>query len=641
MAFLLFDPFDIWLYTYFPMRIVEGHLPKDKSWRALVILSPGEDIGITWQLGLSLAIANGGELVTAVIVPSANVPSLSEAREPLEKVQELCAESDVVFTVLIEAAKYDKAVRDLIKEADIDLLLARADAPTWPNLEKMPCAIVAVRGEAYSPQVHEDGDCEQISPRFKGRILVPTSGGPNSVHALSVLLPLTHHEIDVTALYIASDHLGPNEEALGKARLRQTLDFIDGQTRIESKLITTPSIIEGIVREAGDYDLVVIGASNESSLDKILFGDITGTVVRQSKKPVVVYRQPTSRVRHLFTDLAWTLQRIIPRLNRQDRTQAYVRIRRDARPSVDFYVLIGIAAAIAALGMLADSTAVVIGAMLVAPLMSPIAGTGLAMVQGDVRFLRLSSGAVIWGSLVVLLMGLLAGLIPINDSLTDQVLARTSPTLLDLAVALLSGMAVAFALTRSSALAALPGVAIAAALVPPLAAAGISLANGYTSEGLGALLLYLTNIIAISVASAFVFLVLGFRPLHMRKARREARARSARAAVILLIVIAGILAYTTARLAQESAFESRIRHLTTSGLEEITGAELDEFEIDRREEGGVQIDIVVRSPAPISHSSAVQLQEYLALELDEEVRLILTVIDTEKLDVSSPPSEAP
>ena len=131
MASSLFDPFDIWPYTYFPMRIVEGHLPGDKSWRALVILSPGDDIGITWQLGLSLAIANGGELVTAVIVPSADTPSLSEAREPLVQAQELCVESDVVFTVLIEAAKYDKAVRDLIKEAEIDLLLARADASTW------------------------------------------------------------------------------------------------------------------------------------------------------------------------------------------------------------------------------------------------------------------------------------------------------------------------------------------------------------------------------------------------------------------------------------------------------------------------------------------------------------------------------
>jgi len=536
----------------------------------------------TWLLGLSLAIANGGELVTAVLIPTAVEPFLSEARESLARAEEIAAATDPVFTVLIEAAKYEKAVRELIKEPEIDLLLARADAPNWHSLERMPCAIAAVRGEAYGPQDHEPGEGEQISRRFKGRILVPTSGGPNSVQALSVLLPLTVHGIDVTALNIAPEHLGPNEEALGKSRLRRTLDFIDGQTRIDAKLITTPSVIEGIVQEASDgNDLVVIGASKESSLDKILFGDITGTVVRQSKKPVVVFRQPTSRIGHLFTDLDWTLQRVVPRLNLRERTEAYVRIRRDARPNMDFYVLIALAAGIAALGMLANSAAVVIGAMLVAPLMSPIAGTGLAMVQGDMRFLRLSSGAVLRGSIIVLIMGLLIGLNPFNDPLTDQVLARTSPTIIDLGVALLSGMAVAYAMCRSSALAALPSVAIAAALVPPLAAAGILFANGHANDGFGALLLYLTNIIAISVASAFVFVMLGFRPLPMRKARRLARARSARAAVVLLIVIAGVLAYTTARLAQQPAFEANIRQLAEGGVEEITGAEMDEIEVDR------------------------------------------------------------
>lgn len=624
------------------MKIVEGHLPEDKAWRALAILSPGEDIGITWQLGLSLAIANGGELVTAVVVPSADEPHLAEARESLSRAEKVSADEDPVITLIIESARYEQAIRQLIREADIDLLLARADAPTWPNLERMPCAIAAVRGEVYSPhdEVTEEG--AQISRRYKGRILVPTSGGPNSVHALSVLLPLTHHDVDVTALYIAPAHLGDHEEALGKSRLRQTLEFIDGQERIESKLISSRSIIEGIVQEASDdYNLIIIGASRESSLDKVLFGDITGTVVRQSKKPVVVFRQPTSRVGHLFTDLNWTLQRLAPRLNLRERTQAYVRIRRDARPDIDFYVLIGLAAGIAALGMLANSSAVVIGAMLVAPLMSPIAGTGLAMVQGDMRFLRLSLAAVIRGSFIALIMGLLVGLIPLKDPVTEEVLARTSPTLLDLGVALLSGMAVAYALCRSSATAALPGVAIAAALVPPLAAAGITLANGYASDGFGALLLYLTNFIAISIASAFVFLVLGFRPMPMQKARRSARARSAQAAVILLIVITVLLALTTYRLAQESAVEAKIHQLAATGVEEVIGAELDEIEIDRLEQGGLQLDLVVRSPRSIPHSSVVELQEVLATELQEDLRLILTVIDTEELDALSPPTLTP
>ncbi|HET6446191.1 MAG TPA: TIGR00341 family protein [candidate division Zixibacteria bacterium] len=624
------------------MKIVEGHLPEDRSWRTLVILSPGEELGITWSLGLSLAIANGGELVTAVIIPSAVEPYLTEARNALSLAEDAAASDEPVFTVIIESNKYEKAVRELIREGSIDLLLARADAPTWHSLERMPCAVAAVRGEAYGPKDDDNGDGEDDSRRFQGRILVPTSGGPNSVFALNVLLPLTHLDIGVTAAYIAPEHLGENEEALGKARLRRTLDFIDGQEKIESKLITSRGIIDGIVQEASeDYDLVIIGASRESSIDKIVFGDITGTVVRESKKPVVVFRQPTSRIGHLFTDLDWTLQRILPRLSLKERTAAYVRIRRDARPNIDFYVLIGLAAAIAALGMLADSAAVVIGAMLVAPLMSPIAGTGLAMVQGDGRFLRLSVGAVIRGFLIALFMGLLAGLIPLKDPMSEEVLSRVSPTLLDLGIALLSGMAVAYALSRSSTMAALPGVAIAAALVPPLAAAGIALANGNASEGFGALLLFLTNFIAISVASAFVFLVLGFRPLPMRKDRKVARARSARAAIALLILITAILAYTTARLAQESALEADIQQLATVGVEEIIGAELDEIEIDRLEGGGLQLDLVVRSPRSIPYNSVVELQEYLASKLQQDLRLILTVIDTEKLDALSPPTNTP
>jgi hypothetical protein len=181
-------------------------------------------------------------------------------------------------------------------------------------------------------------------------------------------------------------------------------------------------------------------------------------------------------------------------------------------------------------------------------------------------------------------------------------------------------------------------VAIAAALVPPLAAAGITLANGYARHGFGALLLYLTNLIAISVASAFVFLVLGFRPTPTQKARRSARARSAQAAVILLIVITVLLGITTYRLAQESATEAKIHQLASTGVEEVTGAELDEIEIDRLEEGGLQLDIVVRSPRSIPHSSVVELQEVLAAQLQEDLRLILTVIDTEELDALSPPT---
>ncbi|MDX1613540.1 MAG: DUF389 domain-containing protein [Candidatus Promineifilaceae bacterium] len=626
------------------MRVIEGGLPEDKAWRALVLLSPGEEIGLTWHLGLTLTRANDGELVGIIVLPSINQETQVQARETLGEAKSLCQPDDPVYTVIVESGNAPNALRQVVQRGDIDLLLARADAPSLPNLDRMPCAVAAVRGEAYNPLREEEMVGEDETPSFRPirRVLVPTSGGPNSVHALSFLLPLTAKEVDVVALYVAPEYLGPNEEALGRARLRQTLNFTDAQNRIESELITCPSVIEGITDQAsGDYDLVVIGASRESSLDRALFGDIPGAVVRESRTPVMVVREPDTYVGNLFRDISWSMQRIIPRLTLRERTQTYVRVRRGARPSNDFFILIALSTAIAALGMLINSPAVVIGAMLVAPLMSPMAGTGLAIVLGDTRFLRLTLGAVARGVGLSVFVGLLAGLLVINQPLTSEVLSRTQPTLLDLGVALFSGMAVAYALGRSEAAAALPGVAIAAALVPPLASAGIAIASGNLTQGVGAMLLFLANYVAISTAAAVMFLFMGFRPQQAQKARRAVQARSARAAVVLLIIIAAVLGYTTLRLAQESNSRQMIRNLVEEGVNEIVAAELANVEIGSLNENVLTLDVTVQSTQQIPHRAVVDLQRFLATELQREVEMSLTVIPTTRLDPFVPPTQTP
>ena len=143
---------------------------------------------------------------------------------------------------------------------------------------------------------------------------------------------------------------------------------MDAGKRIKSKVVFSESVADAIVNEVSEgYDLVIIGASRESSIDKVLFGDIPGAVVRRSKRPVAVVRQP----HQLTGNLSWKIRQWLPRLNMSDRTEAYVRIRRNARPDIDYYMLISLSAMIASLGLIANSAAVVIGAMLVAPLMSP------------------------------------------------------------------------------------------------------------------------------------------------------------------------------------------------------------------------------------------------------------------------------
>ncbi len=620
----------------FKMRIIEGEIPAQKAWRALALLSPDRGLGKAWQLGLALAHANSGQLLAAVITPTADEDALARARQMAERVKIASQSHSEATLLIVESAQYDQGVIDLARQAAVDLVLTVADDLIWHDLSRVPCALGAMRGSF---------ETEESVGELK-RILVPTSGGPNTAHAFNFLLPLTPG-VEVTALYVARQARGAHESALGRARMRQTLNFVGAENRIQTKLVHGRTITEAIVREAGQgYDLVVIGASRESSLDKVLFGDIPAAVVRQSKTPIMIVREPESRLGHLAGRAAWRLQNFVPRLNLNARTQAYVRIRRSARPTADFFILIGLAALIAALGLIVNSPAVVIGAMLVAPLMSPIVGIGMAMVLGDVRFLRLSLGAVARGLALAVFLGGLAGLLQLGRPLTPEILARTQPTLIDLAIALFSGMAGAYALSHSDAAGALPGVAIAAALVPPLAGMGIALTTGDFRSSFGALLLFTTNFVAISSAAALVFLVLGFRPSPAQKDRRQVRARTARMAVVLVALVAALLGFTTYNLAQDSRQRARIYEVTEAQVTAVAGAELADLEIVSFADGRLQLEITARSTRPIPYNRVADLQESIGIQLAAEgviqdIALTMTVIEVTELDPLLPPTPTP
>jgi hypothetical protein len=177
--------------------------------------------------------------------------------------------------------------------------------------------------------------------------------------------------------------------------------------------------------------------------------------------------------------------------------------------------------------------------------------------------------------------------------------------------------------------------------VPPLASAGISIASGHGTEGLGASLLFLTNCVAISTSAALMFLILGFRPMESQKERRTTKSRSTRVALVLLIVIAAILAWTTYQLAQETAEEARIQELAEEGVAAFTDGELVQIEIGNLNEDVLQLDLIVRSARPVPHSAVVELQEFMATELQREVAMTLTVIPTTQLDPFVPPTQTP
>jgi uncharacterized hydrophobic protein (TIGR00271 family) len=180
-----------------------------------------------------------------------------------------------------------------------------------------------------------------------------------------------------------------------------------------------------------------------------------------------------------------------------------------------FWLLLVLAAVIASCGVLTNSTATVIGAMIIAPLATPIQGVAAGLAGGELRELLWSARLVLLAGLAVVAIGALCAvvlpeLVPLDRN--SQITSRVSPTLIDLVAAAATGLAGALAIARRDIGDIVPGVAIAISLVPPLAVVGVTAVAGDWNDSLGALLLFTTNVLAIIVLGAILFSVVGLLP---------------------------------------------------------------------------------------------------------------------------------
>ena len=227
-----------------------------------------------------------------------------------------------------------------------------------------------------------------------------------------------------------------------------------------------------------------------------------------------------------------------PLLERDDRVALAERINQSTPANVDFVVMMTLAAVLASLGLMQGSTAVVIGAMLVAPLMGPLLGAGLALVQGNLKLFRAAAFAIGIGAAIGLVVSLILGLLNPGYEPSLEIEARGNPDLLDLGIAFASGMVAAYAQGRPKLASTLAGVAIAAALLPPLAVVGLAVTVGHPVIAGNAGILLMTNVVAITLGAGIVFRLLG-----VRAPRAEGqRPAWARRAVILLVMGAMLLA---------------------------------------------------------------------------------------------------
>ncbi len=226
-----------------------------------------------------------------------------------------------------------------------------------------------------------------------------------------------------------------------------------------------------------------------------------------------------------------------------------------------FSVLLVLSVIIATLGLTQNSAAVIIGAMIVAPLMGPVLGAAAAIALGMPAKIAKHLGIVAAGIIAAVgIAALLTWILPERPGgLPDEVLARTTPNFLDLIIALAAGAAGAYANARPDVSDALPGVAIAVSLVPPLSATGLLLVVGEPTLALGSFVLFLANLAAIVLAGAVVFLLAGLTPaaaLHRGRSRILRGLLTSAAAVVIIavpLIISGQQSLTEARLKEHAA----------------------------------------------------------------------------------------
>jgi uncharacterized membrane protein len=213
-------------------------------------------------------------------------------------------------------------------------------------------------------------------------------------------------------------------------------------------------------------------------------------------------------------------------------------------------------------------------------------------------------------------------------------LARTQPTLIDLFVALASGMAGAYAIARKEVGEALPGVAIAAALLPPLASVGIGLALGEASIAGGALLLFTTNLVAIIFASSIVFLLLGVRPPRVEE--RELRLRQGLVISVMTLGLVSLpLGFFLWRTVERDRIARNARDIVEGSIAEWGEVRLVDFDVAQAAER-VTVSGTLFAESDVSESAIEQLERELELALSRSVRLDLFAVTGARLG-SGPP----
>lgn len=290
---------------------------------------------------------------------------------------------------------------------------------------------------------------------------------------------------------------------------------------------------------------------------------------------------------------------------------------------LNYVVLILGSCAIATLGLLSNSTAVIIGAMLIAPLMLPIRGIAFGALEGDVVLFRKGLIAIVVGTLLAIVLAWFLGSVVGLPEFGSEVVARSKPTLLDLGIAVAAGGISGFAKVEPKVSPTLAGTAIAVALMPPICVIGLGLSQADWSLSLGATLLYLTNLLGITLSCMLIFLSAGCTPLH--RAGKALGWTLAFTAILLFPLGVSFVELTRQARLEASLKQALLNQTITFQRVELIKSDANWLTAPP------QVRLTVRARGVLTSKQVQLLEEFVAKEMGQKFTLIFEVSQVEEV----------
>lgn len=289
----------------------------------------------------------------------------------------------------------------------------------------------------------------------------------------------------------------------------------------------------------------------------------------------------------------------------------------ESKVDSSYLILIVASCAIATFGLLTNSAAVIIGAMIVAPLMLPIRGLAFSVLEGNVRLFRTASHAVGLGSTIAVSLACIIGLLSGISSYGSEILARSQPTLLDLGIAIVAGSISGYAKVQPKVENSLAGTAISVALMPPICVIGLGLAHGDWSLSLGAFLLYLTNLLGITLSCMISFFLKGYTSV-----RKAPKALGSVLALTGILVIPLTLSFIS--LVRQTRLQANIRRAFLSKTLTFKEVKLDKTETNWLA-NPPEIRLTVRSRKPLTPKQVGLLEDFISKQMEGKYTLVVEV----------------